>query len=118
MTPAGQGDAFVEFARRHGDFALGGAAVTLSVDEAGRCSNVSIALLAVGRAPVRPAAAEQLLFGAALDRQTIHAAAAAAVVGLHPTSDIHGSTEYRLGLLQVMSERELTQAAQRAQYVQ
>jgi CO/xanthine dehydrogenase FAD-binding subunit len=118
VTPPGVGTAFVEFARRHGDFALGGAAVTLSVDEAGRCSNVSIALLAAGPAPVRPTAAEQLLLGVALDEKTIRAAAAAAVEGLRPTSDIHGSREYRLGLLQVMTERALTQAAQHARYVQ
>jgi CO/xanthine dehydrogenase FAD-binding subunit len=36
------------------------------------------------------------------------------VKGLHPTSDIHGGTEYRIGLLRVMTERALTKAAQRA----
>lgn len=118
VVPPGVGTAFVEFARRHGDFALGGAAVTLSLDKAGRCSHASIALLAAGPAPVRPAAAEQLLLGAALDESTIRAAAAAAVKGLSPTSDIHGSREYRLGLLQVMTERALTQAAQRTRDVQ
>jgi len=33
---------------------------------------------------------------------------------LHPTSDLHGSREYRVKLLQVMTERALTKAVQRA----
>jgi len=35
--PPGTTTAFVEYARRHGDFALGGAAVTLTVDDSGVC---------------------------------------------------------------------------------
>jgi CO/xanthine dehydrogenase FAD-binding subunit len=109
----GTGTAFVEFARRHGDFALGGAAVAVQVDEAGRCSHAAIALLAAGSAPVRAIAAEEELQGVAVDGAAIGAAAAAAVKGLHPTGDIHGSAEYRIGLLQVMTERALTQAVAR-----
>jgi CO/xanthine dehydrogenase FAD-binding subunit len=111
---AGTGVAFVEFARRHGDFALGGAAVTLRLDKAGRCSDATIALLAAGPAPVRATASEEQLRGTTLDMPSIEAAAATAVRGLRPTADIHGSTEYRIGLLQVMTERALRQAAERA----
>lgn len=112
------GVAFVEVARRHGDFALGGAAVTLRVDQAGLCSHVTIALLAAGPAPVRASAAEDHLRGTMLDEASIRAAAEKAVQGLHPTSDIHGNSEYRLGLLQVMTERALTQATQRTRHAQ
>jgi carbon-monoxide dehydrogenase medium subunit len=108
------GTALVEFARRHGDFALGGAAVTVTVDGDGRCTDAAIALLAAGPAPVRPAAAEKLMAGAVPGSASIKAAAQAAVEGLEPTADIHGSTEYRIGLLRVMTERALTEAAHRA----
>ena len=114
IQPSATGTAFVEFARRHGDFAVGGAAVTLSLDQAGFCTHISIALLAAGATPVRCNAAEQLLLGGVPGEQAIGAAARAAVEGLHPTSDLHGSSEYRLGLLSVMTERALTQAVQRA----
>ncbi len=114
----GTGSAFVEFARRHGDFALGGAAVTLQVDAGGRCTKAAIVLLAAGSKPVRPEAAEQSLVGAAPDAAAIQEAARAAVKGVHPTADIHGSTEYRVGLLQAMTERALTKAASRARYQQ
>jgi CO/xanthine dehydrogenase FAD-binding subunit len=110
----GTGTAFVEFARRHGDFALGGAAVTITVDGAGVCSGAAIALLAAGSVPVRPAAAEALLVGTVPGKESIQAAAGAAVAGVKPTADIHGGSEYRVGLLRVMAERALTQAAQRA----
>jgi CO/xanthine dehydrogenase FAD-binding subunit len=110
----GSGSAFVEYARRHGDFALGGAAVTLKLDRDGRCDTATIALLSAGPAPVRAGAAEQQLHGATLDDSSIRAASAEAVKGLHPTSDLHGSTEYRIGLLRTMTERALTKAAERA----
>ena len=108
------GTAFVEYARRHGDFALGGAAVTLKLGRDGKCENVTIALLSAGPAPVRAEAAERQLRGAKIDESAIRAAAAEAVKGLRPTTDLHGSTEYRVGLLQTMTERALTTAAGRA----
>ena len=111
---ASAGTAFVEYARRHGDFALGGAAVTVQLGRDGRCEKATIALLSAGRAPVRADAAELSLRGAKLDESSIRAASADAVKGLHPTSDLHGSTEYRISLLRTMAERALTTAAQRA----
>jgi CO/xanthine dehydrogenase FAD-binding subunit len=110
----GTGTAFVEYARRHGDFALGGAAAIVKLGRDGRCERATIALLSAGPAPVRAEAAEQQLLGAKLDDSSIRAASAEAVKGLRPTSDLHGSTEYRIGLLRTMTERALTKAAQRA----
>ena len=108
------GAAFVEFARRHGDFALGGAAVTVRLGRDGRCQDAAIALVAAGPAPVRAEGAEARLRGEKVDETLIGAVAVEAVRGLHPTSDLHGSTEYRARLLQAMTERALTKAAQRA----
>ena len=113
QDPAG-GTAFVEYARRHGDFALGGAAVTLKIGPDGRCEGATIALLSAGPAPVRAESAETKLRGAKLDEASIKAAADEAVKGLRPTSDLHGSTEYRVQLLRTMTERALTKAVQRA----
>jgi CO/xanthine dehydrogenase FAD-binding subunit len=109
----GTGTAFVEFARRHGDFALGGAAVTLKIAD-GRCEKATIALLSAGPAPVRARAAEQSLAGGKVDDGAIRTAADEAVKGLHPTSDLHGSSEYRVQLLRTMTERALRKASERA----
>jgi CO/xanthine dehydrogenase FAD-binding subunit len=111
---AATGAAFVEYARRHGDFALGGAAVTVRLRRDGTCENATIALLSAGPAPLRAEPVEMKLRGAKLDEATVRDAAALAVKGLHPTSDLHGSTEYRVRLLQTMTERALTKAAGRA----
>ncbi len=108
------GAAFVEFARRHGDFALGGAAVVLKLDRDGVCERAAIALVAAGPKPVRATTAEAQLVGNNVDAEAIQAAASRAVEGLHPTSDVHGSTEYRVKLLRVMVQRALTAAAERA----
>ena len=104
------GVAFVEFARRHGDFALGGAAVSITLARNGTCSDVAVALLSAGPRPVRAEEAERRLKGGQVDEAAIKQASAAAVQGLHPTSDLHGSREYRMKLLQVMTERALTKA--------
>src|SRR5438093_91035 len=60
--------------------------------------------------PVRAEEAERRLKGGQVDEAAIKQASAAAVQGLHPTSDLHGSREYRVKLLQVMTERALTKA--------
>ena len=108
------GVAFVEFARRHGDFALGGAAVSIQLARNGTCSDIAIALLSAGPRPLRAEEAERRLKGNHVDEAAIKQASAAAVEGAHPTSDLHGSREYRVKLLQVMTERALTKAVQRA----
>ncbi|MEI2703115.1 MAG: xanthine dehydrogenase family protein subunit M [Baekduia sp.] len=107
------GHAFREFARRKGDYALGGAAVTLALAGDGTCSSASIALLGAGPVPARATAAEQVLVGsdpvtAAVD------AAAAAIDGIAPTGDLHGSSDYRRHLIGVLTRRAILEAAGRA----
>src|SRR6202790_79149 len=63
--PAGHGYAFVEFARRHGDFAIVSAAVLLQTDNAHRITRASVTLGGMGIAPVRAAELEQALIGEA-----------------------------------------------------
>jgi carbon-monoxide dehydrogenase medium subunit/6-hydroxypseudooxynicotine dehydrogenase subunit alpha len=112
--PERTGHAFTEFARRHGDFALGGAAVLITVDAAGACSRAAIALLAAGPVPIRPVAAEQALVGRRIDAAVAAEAAALASDGVSPTGDIHGSAEYRKHLVGVMVKRAIKLAAARA----
>jgi aerobic carbon-monoxide dehydrogenase medium subunit len=88
--------------------------VSMTLARNGTCGDVAIALLSAGPRPVRAEEAERRLKGSRVDAASLAQAAAAAVEGLHPTGDIHGSGEYRLKLLRVMTERALTKAAQRA----
>ena len=113
LPPPGAGWGFHEFARRHGDFGLAGAAVTVS-GSAGRASEVRIALLGVGETPVRAHAAEDLLTGSGFEPDEIAAAAVAVRDGLDPTDDLHASADYRRHLAGVLAERALADAWGRA----
>ena len=112
--PEKTGHAFVEFARRHGDYALGGAAALLTLDESGICIRARIALLAAAPTPIRAEAAEEVLIGSTVDAAAAAEAASKVVDRISPTGDIHGSTEYRRDLCGVMVKRALLAAASRA----
>jgi CO/xanthine dehydrogenase FAD-binding subunit len=111
--PEGTGWAFTEFSRRHGDFALGGAAVLLSMDGP-NCSEARIALLGAADTPLRADAAERALAGGPVDESSAAEAARLAVADIDPTGDIHGGSEYRKNLIEAMVRRGLLEAAGRA----
>jgi carbon-monoxide dehydrogenase medium subunit/6-hydroxypseudooxynicotine dehydrogenase subunit alpha len=113
-VPARTGWAFTEYARRHGDFGLGGAAVQVTLDESGACRSASIALLAAAPTPVRATAAEQSLHGIRIDAGAAASAARLAVADIEPTGDIHGSTKYRKHLMEALVRRGLVAAVARA----
>ncbi len=108
------GHAFVEFARRHGDFALGGAAVLTTLDDDGCCERAAISLLAAAPTPVRAHEAEQFLSGKRIDAPVAAEAAKKAAAGVTPTGDIHGSAEYRKDLIEVMIRRAIVAAVERS----
>jgi aerobic carbon-monoxide dehydrogenase medium subunit len=103
-VPAGPaGHAVEEFARRPGDFALAGAAVTVELDPAGgvpRVRRCAIALFGLGPTPLRAAAAEAAVTGAeGADVRTDPRAeevGRAAMADLESVPyDLHGSAAYR-----------------------
>jgi carbon-monoxide dehydrogenase medium subunit len=112
--PAGSGHAFVEYARRHGDFAIVGVATQLALARDGTVARVALALTGVGAAPVRATAAEQRLVGAIPDDAAIADAATAAARGIDPPSDLHASRAYRVRLAEVLTRRALVLARGRA----
>ena len=73
--PRGHGYAFVEFGRRHGDFAIASAAVMIDVDSAARVRRASLTLGGVGPVPLRLAAAEAMLVGETCEPELLDAAA-------------------------------------------
>jgi CO/xanthine dehydrogenase FAD-binding subunit len=113
-VPARTGWAFTEYARRHGDFGLGGAAVQVTLDENGACRSAAIALLAAAPTPIRATAAEQSLLGLPIDAGAAASAARLAVADIDPTGDIHGSTRYRKHLIEALVRRGVVAAAARA----
>jgi CO/xanthine dehydrogenase FAD-binding subunit len=112
-VPPSTGWAFTEYARRHGDFALGGAAALLTFED-GVCRRARLALLAAADTPVRPDAAERMLEGSPVTEELAAEAARVAVADISPTGDIHGGTEYRKQLIEGMVRRAIGQATEQA----
>jgi CO/xanthine dehydrogenase FAD-binding subunit len=112
LPPPGTTAAFVEFARRHGDFALGGAAVLVTA-AGGVVTRARIGLLAAADTPVRALAAEEALVGWMPGEDAARTVSRLAMQGLAPTGDMHGGAEYRLELLQAMVRRALVEAMER-----
>jgi carbon-monoxide dehydrogenase medium subunit len=111
--PPRTGQAWLEFARRHGDFALVGVAASISVDGE-FVSDAHLALTGVDGTPVRAREAEILLKGGTVDERVAAAADAVRSV-IEPEADIHASREYRLHLAGVLAERAIRLAHERAQ---
>jgi carbon-monoxide dehydrogenase medium subunit len=114
--PAGAGAAFVEVARRLGDFAIGGAAAMLTVRN-GVCERARLTIVGMGEGPFRAHAAEAALTGrriAGKDGQDAFAEAAAKVVAaVAPAADVHASSSYRRHLAGVLTARALEMALAR-----
>jgi carbon-monoxide dehydrogenase medium subunit len=90
------GFAVEELARRHGDFAIAGAAVAVEVGDDDRVRRCGIGLFGLGSTPERATAAEAALVGStagAVDADEIGQLAIAPLESV-PT-DLHGSADYR-----------------------
>ncbi len=107
------GHAFVELARRRGDFAIVGVGCLLGLDSRNLVSRAAICLVGVAYGPVRLASAEQMLKGRPLDEKTLEAAAAEARK-VEAKSDIYASGAYRQRLAGVLTVRALKKAGERA----
>jgi len=114
--PPRTGWSIQEIARRRGDYAIVGVATTVTVDESGKCTQASIALLSVGEGPVQAQQATALLHGQAPTPALIaDAAQTAATRDIDPNGDIHASAAFRRHLAQVLVRQTLTEAFARAQ---
>jgi len=74
--PEGHGWDFVEYARRHGDFAVASACALVALGEGGRVTRAALALGGVCAAPVRLSEAERMLIDGDGAPEALHAAAA------------------------------------------
>jgi aerobic carbon-monoxide dehydrogenase medium subunit len=109
--PSGRRWAFLEFARRRGDFALAGVAVFYDLDGGGRIENAHVGAIGVGSGPMRLGEAEAALNGRELTEQVIAAASAAAREAVDPPPDLHAPPEYRRALLGTLLTRALRRSA-------
>lgn len=109
---ANTGTAFLEIARRHGDFAVASVAVSLTVDD-GAITGARIAMGGVSSTPLRARLAEEFLAGQVAGLDAFGEAGRIASGEAEPVSDIHGSAEYRRELIRVLTQRAFEKAAER-----
>jgi carbon-monoxide dehydrogenase medium subunit len=112
VWPKGHGHAFIEFARRHGDFAIVSAAVLLAEDSAGRIQRAAVTIGGMGMVPIRAAALEQALIGQAPDDKLLREASETCRK-LDAIDDVHAPASYRQHLASVLARRALEAARAR-----
>jgi carbon-monoxide dehydrogenase medium subunit len=110
--PARHGYAFVEFARRHGDFAIVSAAALIEEDAGGKVTRASVTLGGIGPAPVRAYDVERALIGEKIEEKRV-AEICETLRTLDAVDDIHAPASYRQQLATVLPRRALLKAHQR-----
>jgi aerobic carbon-monoxide dehydrogenase medium subunit len=107
------GAAFHEVSRRHGDFAMAGAAAQVTLAD-GAITDARICLSGVAAVPLRCAESERALLGSAADPAVLRLAADAALDILDPADDMHAPASYRKHVAGVLLRRAVTAAYRRA----
>lgn len=107
-----EGQAFVEFVRRAGDFAVVGIAARLLLAPDGRIARASLAATGVGAAPVPLPTA--LLNGERPTEELWRSVGSAAAAAVDPETDVMASAAYRRHLTGVLARRALQTAYRRA----
>jgi carbon-monoxide dehydrogenase medium subunit len=107
--PKGHGYGFVEFARRHGDFAIASAAALLEEDANGTIMRASLTIGGVAVTPQRMKNVEKALVGQKASEEVFRAACEECRK-IDAIDDVHAPASYRQHLAAVMSRRALVAA--------
>ena len=108
LPKPGYACAFGELARRHGDYAMVGVAAHGS-NQAGKFSDMRVALFGVGDRPMRAARLERALDGRPAAAKTIEDALATLNADLDPRADLQASAAMKRHLAKVLAGRVLRQ---------
>ncbi len=109
------GWSFMEVARRHGDYAMMGVAVLLTIDDRNACRSARLVYLGAGGGPVDARGAAGLLHGEQIGEAVIEAAASmAAEQEIDPWGSVHATPAYQRHLAHVLTRRAVRQAWERA----
>ena len=114
LPAARASDAYLRFIpRTEMDIAVAGAAVALTIDAAGVCTDARVAIGAVAPTALLVPAAADALIGSTLDDAALHQAAAAASAAATPITDKRGTAAYRRKVVGVLVRRAATIARTR-----
>lgn len=109
------GSAWVEFARRHGDFALAGVAAVVALDPDARCTAARLVVAGVGSVPFDAVDAAALVVGARMEPDLLAEAGVRAAADCDPPSDLNADARYRRRLVARLVPRALQIAWRRAE---
>jgi carbon-monoxide dehydrogenase medium subunit len=112
--PQRSASAYMKHTVREGGFAIAMVGVIVTLEDGNSCSDSRIGVGAAGPTPIRAVSAEKYLRGKTLEEATIAEAADRAIEGADLQSDAHGSREYRLETIKVLTKRSLRLASKRA----
>lgn len=113
IPPQGHGWSYQKLANQASGYALVGVGALAILDN-GVCSDIRIGITGAAAVAWRASAVESALRGRTLDTDAVNSAAAAAIDGVEPLDDLHGSAEYRRRVTQGLTRRAILQAADRA----
>lgn len=110
----GAGSAFVEFARRHGDFAIAGAAAVVELDDDGNIASARLGYAGIAPTAVRAHDAENALRGQPAVAASFAEAGEAAQELVDSVDEEQASVAYRRSLVRSLTVQALEQATARA----
>jgi aerobic carbon-monoxide dehydrogenase medium subunit len=108
------GHAWIEIARRHGDYALVGTAAALTLSEDNTCDAARLVYTGVAPVPFDARDAVELLVGEEPSEELFAEAAEQAATASEPGSDVHATAGYRRHLVRVLTRWALGKALERA----
>jgi len=103
------GYAFIEFSRRHGDFAITSAAALIATNGGGKIARASVTIGGMGTVPVRARELEQAIVGQVPTKELFRDACESCRK-IEAIDDVHAPADYRQHLAAVLSRRALEKA--------
>ncbi|HMN13950.1 MAG TPA: FAD binding domain-containing protein [Bellilinea sp.] len=106
---------YKQVSRQKGGYAQAAAISVIGLDDANKVKSARVVLFSVGETPILSSYASQVMVGnVATPEMVKDIAAYAAKNECDPGTDLHGTTEYRRQLVQVLVERSINEALARA----
>jgi CO/xanthine dehydrogenase FAD-binding subunit len=108
------GSCFMEIARRRGDFAIAGVAAMTTLGERGECTDVRLTFCGLGETPVDASPAADALIGHVPTEDAVRDVAASVQAMIGPAGNVHATADYQRHIADVLTDRALMTAYQRA----
>jgi carbon-monoxide dehydrogenase medium subunit len=108
------GHAWLEFAQRHGDFAIVGVGAVVTLDEAGSCRAARVVCSGVDSVPYDATEVAAGLVGSRVDADACAAVADGIARTCQPGTDVFADAAYRRRLIRSLVPRALLAAGRRA----